>query len=124
MYIDHINIKAPPDLLERVRAFYCELLGLEEGFRPAFASAGHWLYGGGKPIVHLSQSTQPTGEGGGSLDHVAFRLEDGSGFRNRLESAGIPFRSSYVDELGLVQFFLRDPAGNGVEVNFPDRSSG
>jgi len=54
MQIDHINIKAPPALLEEVRDFYCEVLGLQEGARPEFASKGYWLYSAAGPIVHLS----------------------------------------------------------------------
>ena len=119
MEIDHINIKAPPELLERVREFYCGVLGLKEGFRPALSSAGHWLYGGGKPLVHLSRAPAPHANSeGGSLDHVAFRVQDGAAFRERLELSGISYRSSQVEELELVQFFLRDPAGNGIEVNY------
>lgn len=46
MHIDHINIRAPAGLLDEVREFYCAIFGLEEGFRPAFASQGYWLYAG------------------------------------------------------------------------------
>lgn len=74
MHIDHINIKAPPPLLREVRQFYCEVLGLEEGARPRFATRGHWLYAPSGPIVHLSEARGQKAVGaGGHLDHMAFR---------------------------------------------------
>ena len=119
MYIDHINIKAPEPLLERLCRFYEAVLGLAEGERPDFGSAGHWLYGGGRPLVHLSLSDEVPDPGArGSLDHVAFRVEGLAGFTERLRQQDIPFRSSFVPELEMAQLFLRDPAGNGLELNF------
>jgi hypothetical protein len=44
VHLDHINVCAPPTLLEQVKAFYEEVLGLADGFRPTFSSNGYWLY--------------------------------------------------------------------------------
>lgn len=119
MHIDHINIKAPEALLEQVRNFYCEALGLTEGFRPAFSSAGYWLYAGEQPLVHLSVgSVSSAAVTSGHLDHVAFRASGLRDVLQRLEDLGIEYRSSHIDELDLTQLFLRDPAGTGVELNF------
>jgi len=119
MHIDHINIKAPGGLLEQVRRFYCEVLGLQEGFRPAFSSAGHWLYAGDQPLVHLSAgSGAPVAGAAAHLDHVAFRASGLQDFLRRLDERGIDYRSSYIAELDLTQLFLQDPAGIGLEVNF------
>lgn len=120
MRIDHINIKAPEDVLERVRDFYCTLLGLEEGFRPALASRGHWLYGDERPIVHLSVSGGASeGPTRGTLDHVAFQSSGLDALRARLDRNGVAYRYSYVPELELSQLFFEDPTGTGIEVNFP-----
>lgn len=119
MHIDHINIKAPDALLKRVRDFYCEALGLTEGFRPAFSTAGYWLYAGGQPIVHLSVGVESSrADTSGHLDHVAFRATGLHQVVQRLDGLGVDYRSSHIDELELTQLFLRDPAGTGVEVNF------
>ena len=119
MYIDHINIKAPAPLLERLRDFYRTVLGLVDGERPDFGSAGYWLYAGGRPLVHLSLSDEAPDPGvRGSLDHVAFRVEDLAGYTERLRQQGIQFRSNFVPELDMAQLFLHDPAGNGLELNF------
>ena len=52
MRLDHINVRT--DDLESVKQAFTDLLGLAEGERPSFSSPGHWLYGEGRPIVHLS----------------------------------------------------------------------
>ena len=120
MQIDHINIKTPQDLMRQVCDFYCTVLGLEEGFRPSFSTAGHWLYSGDRPLVHLSLGHEQTGGAQrGYLDHVAFQTTGLDAFLARLEAHGIPYRSSHVAALELTQLFFEDPAGNGLEINFP-----
>ncbi len=47
--LDHFNIKAPEGLLNRVKAFYIDLLDLKEGFRPDLPGKGAWLYNGDHP---------------------------------------------------------------------------
>jgi hypothetical protein len=39
--------------------------------------------------------------------------------RKRLQSKGVKFRESIVPRTGDMQFFLYDPDGVGVELNFP-----
>ena len=117
--IDHINIAAPRHLLDDVRRFYVDVLGLTEGERPSFSSRGYWLYAADMPLVHLSESGQAvSSSGNGCLDHVAFHVADPDTLAERLEGAGIEYSRSRVAELGLGQFFFKDPAGNGLEANF------
>jgi len=122
MHLDHINIRAPEELIERVRQFYCTVLGFAAGPRPEFSSPGYWLYSGQRPLVHLSTDPDRTAAGGpGHLDHVAFRAEGPDALLARLNDANIHYRRSGVPELGLTQIFLRDPAGNGLEINFAEK---
>jgi catechol 2,3-dioxygenase-like lactoylglutathione lyase family enzyme len=58
--LDHINIAT--DRLAETRAFFVEVLGLTERWRPDFPFDGHWLYAGDKPVVHLM--TRPTAGSG------------------------------------------------------------
>ena len=51
--LDHLLVLT--DDLEATRAFYCDVLGLEAGERPAFAFLGYWLYLDGVPCVHLAE---------------------------------------------------------------------
>jgi len=49
--IDHINIGT--HRLEETRAFFRDVLGLTEGWRPDFPFGGAWLYAGDGAVVHL-----------------------------------------------------------------------
>jgi len=120
MKIDHINIAAPMELLTRVRDFYRDVLGLEDGPRPEFDFRGFWLYGEGKPIVHLMESeTAPGDAGSGAIDHIAFQVEDLLSYVERLESRDITYTVNYIHDFDITQVFCKDPCGNGVEANFP-----
>lgn len=120
--LDHVNLSAPSALLERVRRFYIDVIGLIEGPRPAFRSGsrGHWLYAGTAPVLHLTvrgegdADATPTGW----LNHIAFACTDLPGSRARLDAAGVPYRVDIVDMPAQVQLFLNGPAGTGVELNF------
>lgn len=124
--LHHINLRAPAELLGTLRNFYCDVLGLTEGPRPDFGSAGHWLYAGGHPIVHLS--TQRPGEAvrgpvnpaaPTTFDHTAFAGTDVAAMAAQLTRLGVRFHESRSAVTRQHQFFLQDPAGNGVEINFP-----
>lgn len=117
----HYNLRAPRALLDELRAFYCDVVGLEPGHRPPFRSFGYWLYAGGYPILHLSEAgpgeirpAQPQG----TFDHAAFRCTGRAQFEETLNLRGIPYRLATVPATQQVQIFLTDPAGNGVELNF------
>jgi catechol-2,3-dioxygenase len=119
--LNHFNLRAHPELLEQLRDFYRDVVGLEVGFRPPFDSAGFWLYAGDQAVLHLSTAatTEPRSvHGGTTFDHVAFSCTGLPEFEDRLARHGIKFRTGRVPETSQVQLFLRDPAGNGVELNF------
>jgi len=119
--LHHINIKAPAALMEAEKQFFCEVLGLQEGHRPDFASQGYWLYCADQPIVHLSLSERHAGnEREGYLDHVAFQTTDLRDLLQRLDKAGIEYSTSHVSQLGMTQIFLRSPTATGIEVNCLD----
>lgn len=119
--LSHFNVRAPEGLLERVRDFYADVLGLSVGHRPGFRSKGFWLYAGAEPIVHLLASGDADGgdpHARSAFDHVAFSCEGLREFVERLERAGVEYEADEVASLGQVQLFLRDPAGVGLELNF------
>jgi catechol 2,3-dioxygenase-like lactoylglutathione lyase family enzyme len=124
--LNHINLRAPEPMLATLRDFYCDVLGLAVGLRPDFDSAGHWLYAGGHPVVHLSaqRSHEPVRgpvnpAAPTTFDHVAFHGRDYKAMAAHLASLGVTFRESRSAVTRQHQFFLQDPAGNGVEINFP-----
>jgi catechol 2,3-dioxygenase-like lactoylglutathione lyase family enzyme len=123
MHIDHINISAPPDLLRKVRDFYCKVIGLTEGFRPKFSKNGYWLYSEDKPIVHLVESLDHyPGEKQGYIDHFALQSSGLAALIEKLEATGTRYRMNYLPEVDMSQVFCKDPAGNGVELNFRNES--
>jgi catechol 2,3-dioxygenase-like lactoylglutathione lyase family enzyme len=114
--IDHVNIRAPADDIAKLKQFYCDVVGLREGWRPAFESRGHWLYAGDHPIVHLVEGDPDRARTSAGIDHVSFLSTDIDDFANRLREHGVEFRISQVPTLGLTQLLLRDPLGLGVEI--------
>jgi len=119
MHIDHINISAPPELLEKVRHFYCHVFDLTDGFRPVFSKNGFWLYAQDKPIIHLVESHEHhQNEKQGYFDHFALQTTGLANVLEKLDEIGIPYRTTTVPEIGLTQIFCKDPSGTGVEVNF------
>jgi catechol 2,3-dioxygenase-like lactoylglutathione lyase family enzyme len=103
--LNHFNITAPADVIERVRDFYVEVLG---------------LYAGAEAVVHLTCEGEDsrTPHARSAFDHVAFSCEGLREIVERLERSGVAYELDEVASLGQVQLFLRDPAGVGLELNF------
>jgi catechol 2,3-dioxygenase-like lactoylglutathione lyase family enzyme len=117
--IDHINLSGSADLMERCRAFYCDVIGLTNGHRPAFRSRGFWLYAGEQPVVHLTVRDEKTDVGGATgFDHYAFQCQGLDATLERLTSHDVAFNVDRVPGSGRAQLFLIDPAGVSLELNF------
>ena len=65
------------------------------------------------------RGTEKKYEDTGRLDHIAFAATDPDGVRKRLQAKDVKFRESIVPRTGDTQFFMYDPDGVGVELNFP-----
>lgn len=120
--LSHYNIKAPLAKLEEVREFYCSVVGLVQGPRPPFNSFGYWLYARDEAILHLSEAQEgraPEVTTLTTVDHVAFACTDFDAMKRTLDAHGISYTSTAVPGLNVRQLFLKDPAGNGVELIFP-----
>jgi catechol-2,3-dioxygenase len=119
--LNHYNLRAPRPLLEALRDFYRDVIGLEVGQRPPFRQHGYWLWAGGAPILHLSEAEpgeERSAHAVNTFDHAAFSCADRAGIERRLRQLGVAYETSRVPQTGQVQLFLTDPAGNGVELNF------
>jgi catechol-2,3-dioxygenase len=118
---NHFNLRAERTLLDRLRDFYVEVVGLRVGDRPPFAFHGYWLYLGDQAVVHLVEDATAPAPGDaptGTFDHVAFTCQDLPAFERHLRSRGVSYRRAVVPGRDQVQLFVKDPAGNGVEFNF------
>ncbi|RDU98569.1 VOC family protein [Trinickia dinghuensis] len=117
----HYNLRADRATLDILRDFYVDVVGLRAGERPPFDNFGYWLYAGERAVLHLSEARPHERRvplANGTFDHVAFESFDLAGFEAHLRERGIDFRRAQVPLLDLWQLFFRDPAGNGVELNF------
>jgi catechol 2,3-dioxygenase-like lactoylglutathione lyase family enzyme len=113
--MNHFNVLT--DDVEATRRFYCDVLGLEQGERPAFSFDGLWLYAGGRPILHVSKRDLPT-ERDGVIDHIAFSAADLRATAARLEVQGVKYSLGRQVSTGIWQLFCRDPMGARVELDF------
>ena len=52
---NHFNLRAEQALLERLRDFYVDVVGLREGPRPPFDFHGYWLYLQDQAVLHLAE---------------------------------------------------------------------
>lgn len=120
--VDHYNLRAPRELLESLRLFYTEVVGLTDGHRPPFETFGYWLYAGEHAVLHLSESAQnsaPQPSGEQSFNHAAFSCSGLQDFEKKLAQYGIDYTTARIPEMERIQIFFSDPVGNGVELNFP-----
>ena len=123
---DHYNLRAEHPMLEELRDFYRDVVGLTLGDRPPFKSFGYWLFSGDRPVLHLSEAG--AGElrshtAASTFSHAAFNCTGRAEFERRLRDRGIEFRTAQVPLLNIDQLFFHDPAGNGVELQF-DQADG
>lgn len=118
--LDHINIRTVD--LEGTQRFFCDLLGLTVGWRPAFPFPGAWLYAGEQAVVHLVSVDAPfPGSKGVALDHAAFTVDDFEAAKAKLDAAGVSYRETATPEGNTRQLFFSDP--NGVVIELDHRSA-
>jgi len=119
--INHYNLRAAPEIIEKLKNFYIEIVGLKLGHRPPFKNGGYWLYANDKDVLHLSFSKNDiTNElhVSSTFDHMAFTAENEMDHINVLKENNIDFITREVPEIGTRQIFFKDPAGNGIELIF------
>lgn len=120
--INHVSIVA--DSLDESARFYEELFGMERLPTARFPEPVLWLRLGEQQL-HLFESDDdaPT-----PRQHVAFEVADFDAVYAKAKEMGILDSSTFGSPLrshpaGWVQLYLRDPAGNLVEIDCPDGST-
>ncbi len=119
---NHVSISAR-DLEASVR-FYCEVFGMERLAAPDFPHARvAWLRLGDQQL-HLFESDDP----GPTRHHLGLDVDDFEGAYRRARELGIIDHDTMmagVYELadGAAQMYLRDPAGNLIELCWPDAAT-
>jgi len=115
--IDHVNIGTAK--LPETKAFFEEVLGLKEGWRPNFPFPGAWLYAGDTAVVHLVGLSEPKGPSDkASLDHFAFAIDSYEETRAKLDALAIAYQAVEVPGAPIRQIFIRDLNGVNIELNY------
>lgn len=105
--------------LERSKAFYINVLGLAEGYRPPFAFPGAWLYAGNQAILHIMAGRPMPEEAAGVIDHMAFTASNLQAVVDTLKQHDIQYQLHRLEGLEIWQLFCHDPDGAKVELDFP-----
>lgn len=119
--VNHVSITAP-DLEASVR-FYTEVFGMERLPTPKFAGqAVAWLRLGEQQL-HLLQR-----DGAAQFHHFGIDVDDFESAYRRVRELEIRDDTTFISGVtelpgGEAQMYLRDPAGNLVEINWPDAST-
>ncbi len=125
--INHVNFRTDRETMFKLRDFYCDILGLTVGKRVASMSYGYWLYIGTNDVVHLAEyktvqnttRVPPQLNVHGTYDHVSFTCTDMPAMEAHLTKNKVAFTTRILAN-GVRQINLKDPAGNGVELNFEE----
>jgi catechol 2,3-dioxygenase-like lactoylglutathione lyase family enzyme len=111
--LDHATIIT--NKLDETRDFFIAAFGLQVGQRPSFGVPGYWLYGGGRPILHLA-SAGPDRPTNGAIDHFSFATDDLPAELAKLDRLGVKYFCTPIpDGLG-TQAFCHDPNGVLIEI--------
>lgn len=112
--LHHAQITIPKGAEAEGKAFYCELLGLQEIDKPDALKGrgGFWLEVGHQE-VHVG--TEDGFDRLATKAHLAYQVEDIRYWRKRLEENGVEILEA-VAIPGFARFEFRDPFGNRVEL--------
>jgi catechol 2,3-dioxygenase-like lactoylglutathione lyase family enzyme len=117
--INHVSIHAHD--LEKSAAFYEQLFGMQRIPTPTFAFPVTWLRLGGQQLHLFVRSNTEAPQ----FHHVGLNVDDFDAVfwrarEERLRDDSAFFSGMYELPDGSVQMYLRDPADNLVEVDWPD----
>jgi catechol 2,3-dioxygenase-like lactoylglutathione lyase family enzyme len=106
--LQHASVEVPPNMVEECARFYTGVLGMR---RIENLAGSAWFSFGDGDHVHLLEGAG----GGASRSHMALLVDDLEATLERARAAGADVRQS--DDLwGSQRWFLRDPAGNRIEI--------
>lgn len=119
--LSHFNLRASRPLLDDLKDFYVDVVGLRPGYRPLFQRFGYWLYAGDTDVLHLTEadaSERQVLDVLTTLDHVALSCAGHASYEAALSQHGVDYKVASVPQTQQIQLFFDDPAGNGVELIF------
>lgn len=119
--LNHVSVSAS-DLDQSVR-FYCDLFEMEPVPTPNFGLEVQWLRVGNLQL-HLFRQTVAAAR----FHHVAFTVDNFADTYRRVIELGIQDQETFGHHFyelpgDVAQLYLRDPAGNLLEVDAPNAGS-
>ena len=111
--LDHIQLALPAGAEDKMRVFYCDLLGMAEMEKPDALQGrgGFWTIAG---TMQIHFGVDPDFRAAGKA-HPAFRAADLDLLAKELEAAG--YSVDWDTSLPHIRrFFTADPVGNRVEL--------
>jgi len=115
--LHHVQINVPASREDEARRFFEDLLGLDEMQRPdSLSNAGRngvWYRCGGNEF-HVFFAADAEFKEDRSSRHPALLVDDLTGLRARLDSAGVELEEA-IPINGRARFFCRDPFGHRLE---------
>ena len=113
MIFDHVQICVPLARVEETIAFWEKIIGLERVAKPN-TRPGAW-FRVGEHSLHLGVE-EVEGNNAKSKRHVCFRVNDVDMEERRLREKGITIFPDEDPAPGWKRFYVRDPAGNRLEI--------
>lgn len=114
--IDHVQVAVPRALEAETLAFYREVLELAEIPKPQElrGRGGAWFQTANLQM-HVGVDPDPERPPPRSKRHVCFLVSDLAAAKAAARTKGVPIEEESTAE-GLTRFFIRDPAGNRIEI--------
>jgi catechol 2,3-dioxygenase-like lactoylglutathione lyase family enzyme len=117
--LHHVNVTVPAQLEQAAKEFYGAVLGLKQVPKPATSrQSGAW-YQIGANQLHLSVEMEDVGPL--SSRHVCFTVGDLRAAEERFRTAGVEIIPDLRPAEGSARFYVRDPAGNMLEITEASR---
>lgn len=110
--VDHIQLPIPFGGLPKARAYYRDLLGLEEVSHPAIDRPGTLHFALGWQRLDLSEGNYT---GVAPQAHLALRVRQVSTLAQQLSTAGQRVQSNPMSD-GTPRIYIEDPFGNRLEL--------
>jgi catechol 2,3-dioxygenase-like lactoylglutathione lyase family enzyme len=118
--VDHVQVTVPPALEAEATRFYGEVLGLERIPKPTESAkrGGAWFRHGAVQ-VHVSIESIDERANADSKRHVCYVVADLAAAERAFRDAGVAILADPTPEPGWPRFYVRDPAGNRIEIAQP-----
>lgn len=111
--LHHVNVTVPAELEQAAKDFYGTVLGLNQVPKPAAARQNGAWYQIGDNQLHLSVEDETNDL---SSRHVCFWVSDLAETEKKFRDASVEVISDPRPVPGTSRFYVRDPAGNQLEI--------